>query len=151
MTASGPMPSIPDAVLDSFSRGMRDLADSQAYMVQVDDDIEIHAQADAGKRILMLAMLALDFNRLGDDQLQALLALNQPGDAYPPLTVSIDPGSGQLTVWTSVETSNGDSTQFTRAFDRLVHRARGILALLRSGLYGQAARRGFPLDIGRPS
>jgi hypothetical protein len=147
------MPSIPDAVLDSFSRGMRDLADSQAYVVQVEDDIEIHVQAESGERILMLAMLALDFNQLGDDQLQALLALNQPGDAYPSLNVSIDPGSGQLTVWTSVETSDNDSgsTQFSSTFDRLVRRARGILSLLRSGLYGQAGTRGFPLNIRRPS
>jgi Tir chaperone protein (CesT) family len=145
------MPSIPDAVLDSFSRGMRDLDDSQAYMIQVAEDIEVHVQAEAGERILLLAMLALDFNQLGDDQLQALLALNQPGDAYPLLTVSIDPGSGQLTVWTSVEANDNDSVQFTSTFDRLVCRARGIMSLLHSGLYGQAATRAFPLNIGRPS
>lgn len=145
------MPSIPDAVLGSFRRGMRDLADSQAYMIQVDDDIVIHVQAEAGERILVLAMLALDFSRLGEDQLQALLALNQPGDAYPVLTVSIDPSSGQLTVWTSVEANDKNSARFTSAFDRLVRRARGILAMLHSGLYGQAATRGFPLNIGRPT
>jgi len=148
MTSFGPTPSVPAAVMDSFHRGMSDIAASQAYTIQIDETIEVHVQAEPCKRVRMMAMLALDSHQLGDDQLQALLVLNQPGDAYPLLTISIDSGSGHLMVWTSVEAHDTDTDQFTDTFGRLVRRARGILTLLRSGLYGQPAARDLPVGVG---
>lgn len=151
MTLSVPMTSLPEEILDSFNHGFRDITDSQAYQVQIDDDIEVHVQSESPDRILMLAMLAIDFSELGDDQMHALLALNQPGDAYPLLTVSINAGTGQLMVWTSVESQDKDAERFSGMFDRLVRRARGMCSLLRSGLYGQAANRRQPVNSRRSS
>lgn len=147
MTSGTSFFNIAERVFGSLGLGIPDDPDAQAYSIRVGADAAVRLQQSPDGRALMSTVLPLDFSQCAVDELQALLVLNQPGDAYPPLIVSIESDSGKIILWATFSLQDLDREQTANTVERIASRSQGIIALLNSRLY----RRGDQGEAGRLS
>jgi hypothetical protein len=138
MTSNLSFRTIASEVLGALGLGIPDEEDASAYSIHIDANTAIRMQLLDG-RMVMSTMLPWNFGQCDVDHLQALLALNQPGDTFPPLLVSIESESGNLMLWTFFSMQELNQQQIDDTFARLVSRSHGIVGLLNAGVYNRKA------------